>query len=93
MRPPSSAIETAEIAPALPPKVARVLPSVEFHIRAVLSAEPVTMFFPSRLMLTLRTAAPCPAKSRIALPWLTSHSLAVASADADTRRLPSWGEN
>ena len=77
----------------VPVNVASVLPSARFQIRAVLSAEPVTILVPSRLTFTLSTASPCPLKSRTDLPWLTSQSLAVLSAEAETIRLPSFGEN
>src|SRR5262245_20814526 len=59
------------------------------HSRAVLSADAVTMRWPSGLNAALETASSWPLRSPIGLPVSVSHSRAVLSPDAVTRRLPS----
>jgi len=52
------------------------------HIRAVLSADAVTMRLPSTLNAALRTMSSCPRRRATCAPVIASHIRAVLSADA-----------
>ena len=83
-----SGLKTAECTHCLWPRTAICRPLAACQIRAVLSAEAVTISDPSGLKLPDSTKSSCPRSTATCLPVLVSHSRAVLSSDAVMMRSP-----
>ena len=80
---------TRVIQPALVVQARNNWPVRAFQARRFPSQLPVTTVRPSKLNTAQRTLSTCPRRTWSALPLATSQMIAVLSALAETRRVPS----